>query len=64
MLFPNKMDGGGNMAGNVEIIQHKIIELRKLLQSMIDAKGNLLDPEILRVSTLLDDILNEYDKLR
>ncbi len=52
------------MVSNVEIIRHKIIELRKLLQSMIDAKGDLLDPEILRVSSLLDDILNEYDKLR
>ncbi|MDF2884200.1 MAG: hypothetical protein K0R54_4767 [Clostridiaceae bacterium] len=58
------MEGGGNMVSNVETIRHKIILLRKLLQSMIDAKGDLLDPDILCASSLLDDILNEYDKVK
>lgn len=51
------------MEKNVESVRHKINELRKLLQNMIDCKDNLLDPEIINTSVLLDEILNEYDEL-
>ncbi|MHB8065195.1 MAG: Spo0E family sporulation regulatory protein-aspartic acid phosphatase [Ruminiclostridium sp.] len=51
------------MENNVGIIRHKIYELRKILQNMIECKDDLLDPDIIKVSSLLDEILNEYDEI-
>ncbi len=52
------------MENNVGIIRHKIYDLRIILQRMIECKGDLLDPEIIDISNLLDEILNEYDRLK
>lgn len=50
------------MEENDVIIRNKIYELRKILQNMIECKDDLLDPDIIKVSSLLDEILNEYDE--
>jgi len=33
------------------------------MDNLIDAKEELLDPEIIAVSRLIDTLLNEYEKL-
>ncbi|MHB1392523.1 MAG: Spo0E family sporulation regulatory protein-aspartic acid phosphatase [Clostridia bacterium] len=48
-----------------EIIEQKkkIEELRRILNDLINKKGNLLDSEIIKVSQLLDEHLVEYYRL-
>lgn len=41
----------------------KIRDLRKYLNNLIEKKNDLLDPEIMGVSKMLDLLLNEYEKL-
>lgn len=52
------------MENNVGMIMHKIYDLRLVLQHTIERKEDLLDPEIINISNLLDEILNEYNRLR
>jgi glutamate dehydrogenase/leucine dehydrogenase len=47
----------------IEEILQKIIELRKELENLIEQKKNLLDPEVIVASQMLDSILNEYNKI-
>lgn len=44
-------------------IEAKIRYLRKDLQRLIEQKNNLLDPEVIRLSQALDDVLNQYNLL-
>lgn len=41
----------------------KIQNLRMHLEELIEEKNNLLNPDILAASKMLDALLNEYDKL-
>ena len=41
----------------------KIEELRKEMNDTISTKGDLLDPEIIKISKILDGHLNEYHRL-
>lgn len=41
----------------------RIHNLKKHIYELIDKKNDLLDPEILAASKMLDALLNEYDKL-
>lgn len=41
----------------------KIQDLREHLDKLVVQKGNLLDPEIIAASRLVDKLLNEYEKL-
>ncbi|OAA92072.1 aspartyl-phosphate phosphatase Spo0E family protein [Clostridium ljungdahlii] len=47
----------------IEGIFQKIAELRKELENLIEQKKNLLDPEVIVASQMLDSILNEYNKI-
>ncbi|ADK15895.1 MULTISPECIES: aspartyl-phosphate phosphatase Spo0E family protein [Clostridium] len=47
----------------IERILQKITELRKELENLIEQKKNLLDPEVIVASQMLDSILNEYNKI-
>lgn len=38
--------------------------LRNTLDSLIEIKGNLLDPEVIHTSRLLDTALNKYNRRR
>jgi Spo0E like sporulation regulatory protein. len=46
-----------------EDLLKKIDETRNYMDDMIKEKSNLLDPEIIVVSQMLDSILNEYYKI-
>ncbi len=41
----------------------KIQDLRKYLHLLLEEKENLLDPEIVSVSKMIDTLLNEYEKI-
>jgi len=41
----------------------KIQNLRKYIHKLIEKKNDLLDPEVLTASKMLDAVLNEYNKL-
>ncbi|AZV57715.1 aspartyl-phosphate phosphatase Spo0E family protein [Clostridium sp. AWRP] len=47
----------------IEEILQKITELRKKLENLIEQKKNLLDPEVVVASQMLDSILNEYNRI-
>lgn len=47
---------------NLKELDKKIHELKEYLNKLIDEKGNLLDPDIITVSKMVDTLLNEYDK--
>ncbi|WP_070000688.1 aspartyl-phosphate phosphatase Spo0E family protein [Cellulosilyticum sp. I15G10I2] len=47
--------------GNFEETTQTIGEIRQLLQSLINEKQSLLDPEVLVASQKLDDALNTYE---
>ncbi|OBR90277.1 MULTISPECIES: aspartyl-phosphate phosphatase Spo0E family protein [Clostridium] len=47
----------------IEEILQKITELRKELENLIEQKKNLIDPEVVVASQMLDSILNEYNKI-
>lgn len=44
-------------------LQNHIEMVRESLTSIIEAKKDLLDPEIVSISQLLDILLNEYIRL-
>ncbi len=44
-------------------ILDKIRELKEVLQVLIEEKSDLLDPEVIAVSRMLDSILNEYERM-
>ncbi len=46
-----------------EKINIEICKKRQHMQELIENKDNLLDPEVISASQLLDDILNDYNKL-
>lgn len=48
---------------NIERIRLKIQELRESMQSMILSSENLLAPEVIRASKMLDEVLNEYEDM-
>jgi stage 0 sporulation regulatory protein len=42
-------------------ITEKIEEVRKKMNDLIKEKGDLLDPEVIIASQMLDSVLNEYN---
>jgi len=48
---------------NLENLLERIDKTRNYMNDMIREKLNLLDPEIVAVSQVLDSILNEYNKI-
>ena len=46
---------------NSELLK-KIQDLREYMNKLIDEKDSLLDPEIIKVSKMIDTLLNEYEK--
>ncbi|MCX7710027.1 MAG: aspartyl-phosphate phosphatase Spo0E family protein [Clostridia bacterium] len=48
---------------NKEKLKNDIQSLREQLQQMISDRKTFVDPEILTVSTLLDEMLIEYEAL-
>jgi stage 0 sporulation regulatory protein len=42
-------------------ITEKIEEVRKKMNDLIKEKGDLLDPEVIIASQMLDAVLNEYN---
>lgn len=44
----------------IEQLLKMIEELRNYIHTLIDNKNNILDPEILAASKMLDVLLNEY----
>lgn len=44
----------------MEEVMTKIEKVRKEMNNLIKRKGNLLDPEVISASQILDSILNEY----
>ncbi len=49
---------------DINMVLYDIELLRDKLSSVLQTKDQLLDPEILKASTMLDKALNEYDKLK
>ncbi len=47
---------------DINIIMDEIEVLRERLSSLIESRGELLDPEVLMASVLLDNALNDYNK--
>lgn len=45
-----------------ELIE-KIQQLRGYMHNLIITKGDLIDPEIITVSKMIDTLLNEYEKV-
>jgi hypothetical protein len=48
---------------NKDKVMNKIETLRQNLLSLIQVKGELLDPEVIQASILLDNALNAYNML-
>lgn len=48
---------------NKDKLMNKIETLRQNLLSLIQVKGELLDPEVIQASILLDNALNAYNML-
>jgi hypothetical protein len=46
---------------SVDRIKEDIESLREKLLRLIQSKENLVDPEIIKASILLDDALNDYN---
>jgi len=44
-------------------LSEKIRDLRDNMNRLIEVKGNLSDPEIMKSSKILDDLINEYRKI-
>ncbi|MCT4621067.1 MAG: aspartyl-phosphate phosphatase Spo0E family protein [Marinisporobacter sp.] len=44
-----------------KMIELKIRYLRKDMQTLIEQRNNLLDPEVIRISQELDVVLNQYN---
>ncbi|QEK11034.1 aspartyl-phosphate phosphatase Spo0E family protein [Crassaminicella thermophila] len=49
---------------NIHEINLKIQRLRKKLHKLIDEKNDNLNPEIIKISQMLDILLNEYYKIQ
>lgn len=49
---------------DINIIMDDIEILRDKLSGLILTKGELLDPDVINASVLLDNALNEYNKLK
>jgi hypothetical protein len=47
--------------GMRKMIELKIRYLRKDMQTLIEQRNNLLDPEVIRISQELDVVLNQYN---
>lgn len=56
------MEGGGIM-DRVEQLLKKIDETRTYMNDLIREKSDLLDPEVIIASQMLDSILDEYYKI-
>lgn len=48
---------------DMDMLLNEIESLRDNLSSLIQAKGDLLDPEVIQASILLDNALNAYNML-
>ncbi len=44
----------------IEELTRKIEEVRALMHEIIQEKPNLVSPQVVEISQLLDDLLNEY----
>lgn len=49
---------------DINTVKKDVEVLRETLSSLIQSKGELLDPEVLKASVLLDNALNEYNRLK
>lgn len=49
---------------NINSVLEDIEMLRDILSGLIESKGELLDSEVLEASILLDNALNEYNRLK
>lgn len=47
-----------------DLIEKIIRELKGKLNGLINNKNNLSDPEIINVSKELDEVLNEYERIK
>lgn len=47
----------------LQMLVKKIDDVRKCMHETIDKSSNLTDIEVVRISKMLDFLLNEYDKL-
>jgi hypothetical protein len=45
-------------------LAQKIIYLKEKLNKLIESRPSLLDPEVIYVSQLLDDVINEFNDKR
>lgn len=48
----------------IEELNVKIEELRNNMNSLIELKEDTLDTEVIRISKMLDDLLNEYEEIK
>jgi len=66
LLILNMISWGDEIMGSIKTFKDllkKIDDTRTYMNDMIKEKPNLLDPEIILVSQMLDSILNEYNKI-
>jgi hypothetical protein len=47
----------------IEVLTQKIEEIRTLMLEIMKEKSELVDPEVVEVSQLLDTLLNEYHNM-
>lgn len=48
----------------LNVLIHKLEVLRRELNILILEKQDLLDPDVVAASKKLDDVLNEYEKMK
>ncbi|MCH3965146.1 MAG: aspartyl-phosphate phosphatase Spo0E family protein [Clostridium sp.] len=48
---------------NIKDILLEMQELRKHLNDLVKQKNNLLNPEVIAASKMLDSLLNEYSRI-
>lgn len=52
-----------HMEIELEKLLKKIRELREDMNKILEGKDTLLDHEVINMSKMMDDLLNEYDKI-
>lgn len=54
---------GGFKMSKIQDVEVEIQNLREKLTELITQKENLLDPQVIKASKMLDSILNEYSEI-
>jgi len=57
----NQRDKGTKPMGELIELRIKINDLRKKMHIAIDQKGSLINSEVINISQMLDDALNQYN---